>query len=79
MYLGVAVLGDSVLNTVKQCCSVQSTCKVMIKTCVGCCACFQEGVNTSENSFALFYGKFRTCAPRVKVCSVLSDCIIEIF
>lgn len=26
----------------------------------------KEGVNTSENSFALFYGKFRTCAPRVK-------------
>lgn len=26
----------------------------------------QDGTNTSENSFALFYGKFRTCAPRVK-------------
>ncbi|KAL9965707.1 hypothetical protein ACROYT_G029547 [Oculina patagonica] len=26
----------------------------------------KEGGNTSENSFALFYGKFRTCAPRVK-------------
>ncbi|KAJ7330670.1 Golgi transport complex subunit 3 [Desmophyllum pertusum] len=25
-----------------------------------------DGTNTSENSFALFYGKFRTCAPRVK-------------
>ena len=28
---------------------------------------FQEDANVSENSFALFYGKFRTCAPRVKV------------
>ncbi|CAH3023669.1 unnamed protein product [Porites evermanni] len=26
----------------------------------------KDGTNTSENSFALFYGKFRTCAPRVK-------------
>ena len=32
---------------------------------------FQEGGNSSESSFALFYGKFRTCAPRVKV----SHCI----
>ncbi|XP_058965587.2 conserved oligomeric Golgi complex subunit 3 [Pocillopora verrucosa] len=26
----------------------------------------KEGGNSSESSFALFYGKFRTCAPRVK-------------
>ena len=36
---------------------------------------FQEGGNSSESSFALFYGKFRTCAPRVKV----SHCIYLYF